>query len=519
MSTDTYINEGLRQLTDTKTYKALDHDPTPQHLQKVKTAVGSLDVNSDLKKKLIPKDPRRPNMYFLPKIHKPNNPGRPIVSGCACPTVQISRFLDFHLRPLVEKLPSHLKDTTDFLNHINDLNLTQNPLPPESILVTADVTSLYTNIPHNEGIKACRNALNARMNPSPPTDQLIRLLELVLTLNNFQFNGKNYLQIEGTAMGTPVAPSYANIFMGEIEAELLELTNAIFPRSWKRYIDDIIFIWTQCPQSLAQFQNTVNALHPRIKFTFESSPDCVNFLDLKVLSDDGTLQTELYSKPTDSHTFLPPSSCHPRHVFKSIPYSQALRIKRNCSQPESTDKHLENLQHYLDKCDYPPQQTKLQINRARSIPRAELFDKKERPPLERTPFVLTYSPATAKLHKILKKEQNTLDESASLSEILSDPPLVAYRRPRTLRDLLTYSGDPKNDQLNENNTNGFAKCEAKRCMLHNFVKEGNKFKTEVSRPLASLVVTTGFGTLQMSSEQVPSLSKLLYCGRTLMETQ
>jgi hypothetical protein len=80
-----------------------------------------------------------------------------------------------------------------------------------------DVTSLYTNIPHDEGIEACREVWNNRISQRPSIESLIQLLEHVLKFNNFVFNGEYYLQISGTAMGTKMAPSYANIFMGRLE--------------------------------------------------------------------------------------------------------------------------------------------------------------------------------------------------------------------------------------------------------------------------------------------------------------
>ncbi len=120
--------------------------------------------------------------------------------------------------PLVEKLSTYLKDTTDFLNHIKHINETMNLLP-STILVTADMTSLYTNINHKDGLKACQNTLNMRPNLSPPTSQLICFLELVLTLNNFKFNDVHYIQTRGTEMGTSCAPSYANLMMGALEEE------------------------------------------------------------------------------------------------------------------------------------------------------------------------------------------------------------------------------------------------------------------------------------------------------------
>ena len=176
MSTADYIAEGERQIFDAKTYKLLDKDPTPDYLEQVNKAIEPLNIDPKVKGALTPAQPACPNIYFLPKIHKENNPGRPIVSGCACPTVEISKFLDIHLRPLVEDLPSYIQDTTHFLNHIQTINTQLAPLSPRAILVTADVSSLYTNIPHDEGIIATKNALNKQAHqpksPHQPTGPL-----------------------------------------------------------------------------------------------------------------------------------------------------------------------------------------------------------------------------------------------------------------------------------------------------------------------------------------------------------
>ena len=110
-----------------------------------------------LMRKLITPTARRSRpvrFYILPKIQKnKDNPrGRPIVSATSHPTEHISQFVDAHLNPLVPELPSYIKDTTHFLRKLDDLK----ELPPGSLLVTLDVSSLYTNIPHKEGIEACR---------------------------------------------------------------------------------------------------------------------------------------------------------------------------------------------------------------------------------------------------------------------------------------------------------------------------------------------------------------------------
>ena len=92
-------------------------------------------------------------------------------------------------------------------------------LTGDEILLTLDVSALYTNIPNEEGTMAVLRTLRlARPGDTQPSNlSLVELLAQVLSLNNFQFDGQNYLQIGGTAMGTRVAPTYANIFMSDLE--------------------------------------------------------------------------------------------------------------------------------------------------------------------------------------------------------------------------------------------------------------------------------------------------------------
>ena len=154
-----------------------------------------------------------------PQNPQTNHPGRPIVSSSDAVTENISQYVDYFLKPLVTGVPSYIQDTTDFLNKLCQLP----PLLAGSLLVTLDVSSLYTNIPHKEGITACEEALNRRDNQEPLTTDLCHLMRLVLTRNAFTFNGEFFLQQHGTAMGTRMAPSYANLFMGKLDREFLQI--------------------------------------------------------------------------------------------------------------------------------------------------------------------------------------------------------------------------------------------------------------------------------------------------------
>ena len=218
-----YIKEGRRQLSDTSFYTKLDADPTEHNNLRVNALIDSLktreEISRSLSKKLQNFSPNTPELYLLPKIHKGTRPppGRPIVSANGCPTEKISAFVDIFLKPHLPKITSYLRDTTDLLVKLENL-----PTPKAgSILCSLDVSSLYTNIPNFEGRQAVGRFLAKHRQwgtgPEPSNQSICHLLNMVLTMNNFRFDIEHYLQVSGTAMGTRVAPTYANIFMADFE--------------------------------------------------------------------------------------------------------------------------------------------------------------------------------------------------------------------------------------------------------------------------------------------------------------
>ena len=127
------------------------------------------------------------------------------------------------LKPLVPVIESYVKDTTDFINKIENIEA----LHEGALIGTLDVTSLYTNIPNGEGLAVVAERLEAvRDSRLMPTNRsLVELLEMVLTMNHISFNGRYFLQKRGTAMGTRLAPSYANLFMENVEKAALTTSN------------------------------------------------------------------------------------------------------------------------------------------------------------------------------------------------------------------------------------------------------------------------------------------------------
>ena len=223
-----------------------------------------------------------------------------MVSSVNIHTSKISKFVDHHIQPLAKGLKSDVKDTTDFITKIKYLGT----VPPNSFLVSIDITSLYTNIPNDEGLEALRQNLDSSQNQSTSTKVTVTLMHLILALNNFVFNGIIFLQTQGVSMGTSSAPSFSTIFMGYFEEKFIypfiQNLHSLYLRS-----DDIFMIWTGTKLQFEQFIMHLNQQHSSIKFIYKISNEAVELLDTTVYIDkNNQLQTKLYRKPTDRENYL-----------------------------------------------------------------------------------------------------------------------------------------------------------------------------------------------------------------------
>lgn len=159
-------------------------------------------------------------------------------------------------------------------------------------------------------------------------------------------------------------------------------------------------------------------------------------MDTHVYLREGNLETDLYTKPTDTHQYLLTTSCHPKHCKDSIPYSQALRLRRICSKEETFQTRLEEMkQHFLHR-GYNRETVESQMQKAANIPREESLQPQERRVEQRTPLITTYDPRLPPLSYITKRNHHILQLSDRLKRSVPVPPMIAYRRPRNLRDLL-----------------------------------------------------------------------------------
>ena len=199
------------------------------------------------------------------------------------------------------------------MNHIGEL-------PENSYLVTMDAKALYTNIPSDEGLQALKETLDKKQHKSVATNVIVTLMSLILTLNNFIFNDKNYLQVKRFAMGTISAPPFANIFMGKFEDTHIYPLIQQFCKLYFRYIDDLFLIWTGAKDQFKELISNLNNQHPSTKFTYKISNTTIDFLDTIVYIKNRTIHTSIFKKPTNIQNYLHYKSEHPRTLKNSIPF-------------------------------------------------------------------------------------------------------------------------------------------------------------------------------------------------------
>ena len=145
-------------------------------------------------------------------------------------------------------------------------------------------------------------------------------------------------------MGTKTAVSFANIFMAEIETNLIKQNNTK-PRVWKRYIDDVFSLWDYNRNEVERFIEEANTFHPTIKFTAEISENEITFLDTVVFKGErfikeSILDIKTHYKPTETFQYTHFTSCHPPGVKRGFIKGEAIRLLRTNSSKKK--KHLKS---------------------------------------------------------------------------------------------------------------------------------------------------------------------------------
>ena len=255
---------------------------------------------SNIYSRIRPTGSQPPRMYGLPKIHKQDVPLRPILSMTGSAQHQLAQWLTSVIDPALSLYSTHcISDSFTFANKVKTFNF-----PSSAFLCSYDVCSLFTNVPLAETIEICANALyDGELTPPPfPRAVFVELMQTATSSVEFSFNNIMHRQIDGVAMGSPLGPSLANIFVGYYEALLFKRVNK--PLMYYRYVDDTFAVFND-EDECNEFFSHLNSLHPSLRFTFEKECNrTLPFLDVLVERNDHEFVTSIYRKPTFTGQYI-----------------------------------------------------------------------------------------------------------------------------------------------------------------------------------------------------------------------
>ena len=366
-------------------------------------------------------------------------------------------------------------------NNIHFLNNLPSTIADEETLMTYDVTSLYSNIKHDLGIEAVSYWLKKE------PEQLGKFLcgfvidglRLLLHNNYFEFNGEYYLQKVDTAMGTRMAPCYANLTLGYLEETLYSCIETKFnsnimktlEKRYFRYLDDIFCIWDQSWGDKCILYEILQSLHDEINFTCDTFGDSVNFLDINVYKEKNCICTDIFYKKTDARQYLNYRSHHPRHIKNNIPFNLARRICTIVSDKDRKNIRLQELKTYLLNNNYPIKVIEKGISMAVAIPQSQLREEKsETTKSLDIPFVSTFDKSNT--FQKVKDVYRVVQEDPSLKPIFGEVKLINCRRqPKNLKQMLTRAAFREEKEQFQ-----VTKCNGPKCQICNFIIEGNYFQ-------------------------------------------
>ena len=214
-----------------------------------------------------------------------------------------------------------------------------------------DVKSLFTSIPLQLALDCTENAIkNSTVELPLPTDDIMDLLNLCLTSTYFQYNGKHYKQLHGTAMGSPVSVVVAEIVLQNIEEQALATYTGAVPL-WSRYVDNTFTAVHK--NGIDDFHEHLNRQNADIKFSKEIEENGkIPFLDCLVTHDNNKLKTTIYRKLTHTNRLLDQSSYNPTSRKATTIRTLTRRAKLVCDSPDSLQDGSDYLNNVFSKNNY-----------------------------------------------------------------------------------------------------------------------------------------------------------------------
>jgi hypothetical protein len=389
--------------------------------------------------------------YLLMKVHKTPLKTRPIVSCSGTLLYYLGIWVDDKLQRVAKNQRSYFKSSFDLKDDITSLKL-----PPNASIFTADAISMYTNINTTHALRVISTYLrqNKARFPEIPVEALIEALRLIMRNNVFRFGDTHWLQISGTAMGTPPAPPYATLYFAIHEEILLEefKDNLLF---YRRYIDDVFGVWlTTNDASNHQWETFKQRMNGfGLEWDVNERNSQVDFMDLTISINGDRLTTTLYEKAMNLYLYIPPHSSHPPGVLTGLIYGNIFRIQRLCSEETDKSKLKKQFFQRLLVRGYKPADIKPVFEKAESNA-IKKQQQKQKSDMRDTVFLhLPFhpdNPRSGNIQKIWQEHMVEPQNKQHIRSLIGGSPrlIIAYSRPRNLGNLLssrnlnTHNGPP-----------------------------------------------------------------------------
>jgi hypothetical protein len=230
-----------------------------------------------------------------------------------------STWLDYKTKELLPLISSYTRNSTDVINELKSLTL-----PKGAQIFSADAKLMYTNIDTDLGLKTFREFLQHNQDKIPkdfPTNLFLCILESVMRNNIFTFADTFWLQLSGTAMGTPIACAYATITFGHFKNTNILTEYGPNLLYYRRYIDDIFGVWlppTKDQNSRwTSFKNKLNSWG-HLEWLIEEPSRNTVFLDLDISIQNSSILTKTFQKPTNLYLYIPSNLAHPPSCLKGL---------------------------------------------------------------------------------------------------------------------------------------------------------------------------------------------------------
>ena len=363
-----YIKEMEELLSDTSKFQSITFNPKHKVNKEVRhlvdmenTIKACLDdllqkqyLSADDHKFMTPCGSRPGIMYGLCKVHKERKNGkktppfRPILSAIGTCSYNMAKFFV----PILKPVSINQYTVNDSFSFADEIRMQDSNL----YMTSFDVKSLFTNIPLDETISICVDKLYHRKKKVKGMlkRHCMELLTLATKSSCFLFNNTYYTQIDGVAMGSPLGPTLANVFLSHHEETWLEKCPSHFkPVYYRRYVDDVIVLF-KSKDHVKMFLRYLNSRHKNIEFTYEEEDDnSLTFLDVLISRKDNRFETSVYKKKTFSGVYVNFKSFLPMDYKHGLLFTLLFRAYKLSSNYSKLHEEIVKLKTIWQKNRYP----------------------------------------------------------------------------------------------------------------------------------------------------------------------